>query len=315
MDKKIISIPFKKEKISLSEIGRIAMFIIPILVIVFFVIINRGDLTSSDLGTFGDFIGGVANPIFGFLSFIALLYTIVLQSKELELTRKELEETKKEIQRSAEAQELSSKVFQQQQFDSTFFSLLEQINGSTEVYMKQSSDEGGQNKFLQSIDNPIIYSLKDFDIAIWKLYKENNETRGLIDLFIDSEREQLLKFTQLSVLIYQALRLINDSSINDKKFYSNILRSSLHQDILFTLAINCCRKDISEMEKYKNLLEKYAFFEHMPFKLLPDKNYSMILALLPFHYQNEAFGKSDYKENLDSYIDDKIKEYDNKNSS
>ena len=51
---------------------------------------NFNEGFSSDQaiwGTFGDYIGGVLNPVFGFL---ALLITIALQSKELKLSREEL---------------------------------------------------------------------------------------------------------------------------------------------------------------------------------------------------------------------------------
>lgn len=45
-------------------------------------------------GTFGDYVGGTINSIFAFLSFIALLITIYLQSNALEETRKEMVQTK-----------------------------------------------------------------------------------------------------------------------------------------------------------------------------------------------------------------------------
>lgn len=304
MDEKIISVPFKRERVSLSEIGWIAIFIVPILALIFFMIVNRHDLTSGELGTFGDFIGGIANPIFGFLSFITLLYTIMLQSKELELTRQELEKTKEELRRSAQAQELSSKVLQQQQFDSIFFSLIEQINKSTDTYIKQNYDASGKNNFIESIRN---HEQNKFDITKWQLCKGSNDIRGVFELLINKERKALLTFTQLSVLIYQALKLIKNSSINNKKFYTNILRSSINQDILFILAINCCRKDI-DMSKYKKLLEDYAFFEHMPFKLSSEDSYSMILAFLLLDYDASAFGKSEYKKELEVYIESEIEE-------
>jgi hypothetical protein len=51
-----------------------------------------GELSKKNdvWGTFGDFIGGTLNPILSFLALIALLLTIILQSRELEATRDEL---------------------------------------------------------------------------------------------------------------------------------------------------------------------------------------------------------------------------------
>jgi uncharacterized membrane protein len=70
--------------------------------------------TKEDWGQFGDFVGGTANPVLAFLTLIALIITIAVQSrqlrissKELELSRKELELTRDELRRSAEAQVLA----------------------------------------------------------------------------------------------------------------------------------------------------------------------------------------------------------------
>ena len=80
-----------------------------------FYFINFSEGLSNDherWGTFGDFIGGTLNPILSFLALIALLLTVVLQSRqaeisknELELSRKEMEATRQELARSAVAQE------------------------------------------------------------------------------------------------------------------------------------------------------------------------------------------------------------------
>lgn len=78
--------------------------------IFFFYFLNCNDGLSSDQvkwGTFGDFIGGTPNLVLSFLSLIALLLTIVLQSKELESTRIELK-------RSASAQANKEKILNEQ---------------------------------------------------------------------------------------------------------------------------------------------------------------------------------------------------------
>lgn len=59
-------------------------------------------------GTFGDFFGGSLNPILAFLGLIALLLTLLVQSRELELSRQELAASREQLKRSAEAQEKST---------------------------------------------------------------------------------------------------------------------------------------------------------------------------------------------------------------
>lgn len=67
---------------------------------------------NDDWGTFGDFVGGTLNPIFAFLSFLALVFTLLIQIRQLELARhqlqmsqEELKLTREETTRTAVAQE------------------------------------------------------------------------------------------------------------------------------------------------------------------------------------------------------------------
>ena len=53
-----------------------------------------GQSLQATMGQFGDFMGGSVNPILGFLSLIALLLTVALQARQLELTRQELQEAR-----------------------------------------------------------------------------------------------------------------------------------------------------------------------------------------------------------------------------
>ena len=78
----------------------------------------------DEWGTFGDFFGGILNPIFGFGSFIALLVTIVYQAKELKLSRNELELSREELSKSANALAAQNKAIELQSFEQTFFSWL-----------------------------------------------------------------------------------------------------------------------------------------------------------------------------------------------
>ena len=65
-------------------------------------------------GVFGDYLGGVLNPVFSFFALIALLYTIALQSEELRASREELALTREELARSAEALRESKEIAAQQ---------------------------------------------------------------------------------------------------------------------------------------------------------------------------------------------------------
>ncbi|MFT5719646.1 MAG: putative membrane protein [Oleiphilaceae bacterium] len=51
---------------------------------------------QADFGAFGDFLGGVLNPVLGFATVGLLIWSLKLQMNELSLTRQELAETKEE---------------------------------------------------------------------------------------------------------------------------------------------------------------------------------------------------------------------------
>jgi hypothetical protein len=82
---------------------------------------HRFEVGSEAWGQFGDFIGGTANPLLGFLTLSALILTLVIQNRqlqvsatELRLSREELELTRRELERTARAQELSEQALRAQ---------------------------------------------------------------------------------------------------------------------------------------------------------------------------------------------------------
>lgn len=284
----------------LQKIKNTAIKFVVLVIILFFLLYLGFKGEGDKLGVIGDYFGGMLNPVFGFLSLLALLYTIniqlkalKIQSEELKLTREELEETRKELTRSAEAQEESSKIFRQQQFESTFFSLLNKIINSIEKFHKHH------------IENQELIKGTDFTIhkVIKKISKNNDINEAWLN--INSYDNSLPK---VFILIYQLLKLIDSYDIelskgkNSKpsekaKSYSNILRSCLDSDFLQLFAINGCRTDFNNMDIYKGYIEKYALLEHMSFKFRNNSNVSEILKEMTNVYSEDAFGDSNaYRE-------------------
>ena len=61
--------------------------------------------------------------------------------------------------------------------------------------------------------------------------------------------------------IYQILKFIDESSIEDKKRYSSLYRAQFSLSEIQLLAYHCTSK--VAVEKFKPLVEKYAFLEHL----------------------------------------------------
>lgn len=221
---------------NMRAIKKFVLLIIIIVIIAYFFLLYFID--SDKLGTTGDYFGGILNPILAFLSLMALLKTISIQSKELKNSREELRLTREELAKSAEAQEKSSQILEQQRFENTFFSLLKTLN----------------------------LDIKDF--------KSNNdrflENHGDYD---NPELECVANFFRIAILVYEILKFIDDYNTNqitskeqdfEYKKYSNILRACLDADILQLLLIYCCNDNIVDVYNIRQLLEKYSILEYMP---------------------------------------------------
>jgi len=78
-----------------------------------------------------------------------------------------------------------------------------------------------------------------------------------------------------------------------KKKYTNLIRSSLDNDFLQMLYINCiCSGYSDDYSKYNNLITKFEFLEHMNF--INDMNLNYNLLLVSQFYDERAFGDSEY---------------------
>lgn len=93
-------------------------------------------------GQLGDYFGGILNPIFGFLSVFALLVALVIQSRELRLSREALKLSQEEQAKASAALDAQNKAIQHQSFEQTFFAWLgtyRELVESAEVVFKVGS--------------------------------------------------------------------------------------------------------------------------------------------------------------------------------
>lgn len=111
-------------------------------------------------------------------------------------------------------------------------------------------------------------------------------------------------YPRFFIYLYQILRLIdkqdeNTISFQDKKRYSNIIRSGLNNSIMQLCFLNSLVIDIydDDFKKYKELLEKYHFFEHMPFQYKPKNNLDYFFFGLTSLYNFQAFGNNQHLKN------------------
>lgn len=280
------------------------MILISFLFFMYFSTFKYISLDTAVWGAFGDYIGGLLNPIFAFLSFTALIITLLYQHKQLEQNREilqetikaieqnekalsqnqealefnriELENSNKQLELSAKAQVEIEKTQKIQQFDMLFTTLLSELN-----FMNTNFIEKGQI------------------IEFYKIFESNDRLE-----YKQVDLRKKYQLTRYFIILYQALKQINDTNFlkdEEKKKYSNIVRASLENSLLQLLMLNCnCDGYKDDFKEFYFLLERFSFLEHMDFQDLTSENYKLNFDLLLClkNYKKEVFGKSIYLDSV-----------------
>lgn len=104
----------------------------------------------EELGTFGDFIGGILNPIFAFLAFLILAMSFRLQSKELKETREELARASDAQASQARLAEKQIEQVDRQNFENLFFKLLDlKARSLKDIFVDEDNVKSPLRYFLQ----------------------------------------------------------------------------------------------------------------------------------------------------------------------
>lgn len=228
----------------------------------------------NGFGEWGDFFGGVLNPFLTFLTFMGLLLTIVIQSKELK-------ETRKEVKRSSDALELQNKVTRKQSFEQTLFQMLSL-----------------HNEIVSSIDlhnskKQITTTGRDcFTVFLGRFREAYTSTKGDDNEFVYDEircswnmfwKDHARELAHYYRYLYNIIRFIDESEV-EKVNYIRIVRSQLSDQELLLLFYNCLSENGAK--QFKPLVEKYSLLDNMPIEQLLDSEH---IAL----YELNAFNKDD----------------------
>lgn len=286
---------------------------------------------SATWGTFGDYLGGTLNPIISFLALIGLLYTIHQQAQEMQATREELKQAAEQQRQQVEQQSRQSEIFNLQQFESTFFSLLDQHNKVIENLVESK---------IFDLTNITIDEKFNIDCYIKNNIRQNPLLkRYFIILF------QILKFISLSLSKDIEGKTDNKLTINDfskdnqnsmeklsnhyinpqEKIYSDILRSFIPNDILKLLIFNCLHSDQKHegyssaiFYNFQGLINRYNFLENLQLTIPTIENYSEIFQkdhngfIWLFHITNsidsieKSFGKNNLFRDIKKFKHSKV---------
>ncbi|MBI9092450.1 MAG: hypothetical protein JEZ12_24805 [Desulfobacterium sp.] len=204
----------------------------------------------SDWGTFGDYLGGVLNPLFGFLTLIALLITIILQKQELDNTKMELNTTIKD----AEKKRIETTIFQ-------MFNFLSELCDKVTCHSANSIDVEsklytGKKAFSELYYVLSAHNTKEVALVLQQGHSidEDRIFRQALENFWHSDGRNILHYFQF---IKQFLKRIDDNNLIDQPFYINLLKSQLSNDELCLFVYYCLWFNDKELIA---LVDKWEFF-------------------------------------------------------
>jgi hypothetical protein len=223
---------------------------------------------QAEIGQFGDSFGAV-NALYSGLAFAGLYYAIHLQRKELAETREILSSQKEEAV-------TQNKTLSQQTFESTFFHLLSLHNellNSIDLRSMRIAKLGSLSDPVQG--GNVISTGRDCFSTFFNDYKFYwNEVRRhnsgnepethlkIIDeayilLFTKHEKDLGHYFRNL----YNIIKFIDRSNVENKTFYTNLVRAQLSSNELAVLFYNCLSS--KGREKFLPLVQDYSLIKNM----------------------------------------------------
>lgn len=232
-------------------------------------------------GQFGDFFGGVLNPILSFMALIAVLTSLKSQSFELKAAREEAVTAQNIQKKQTDIFEQQSRLIERQSFESAFFMLMDMRIKTIESLTTMLDGSTGYhvlNRYAESYNaDRLEYSNSSADEALQR-YRANlivfsrhaereltvyfNLLEEIFD-YIESFREK----TMLLKLVAVTLDMGRDETENLKRRYASIVVA-----MLSGYELECIFMYI-QTEKGKGLkkfVEKYGVLKGLPKRLAYD---------------------------------------------
>lgn len=231
---------------------------------------------NGEAGTFGDSFGALTSLFTG-LAFVGLIITlrqqkaqIAMQREDLKLQRVEMEAARAELSGQKEQMALQNQSLKQQMFEQTFFNLLNVFNQYIADLVENgpllSGDPNRGRDQLGCILVDLSHVLHRFEnIKGGKLVtveRTSTEVTELIaERFVSNYLVHSDDLNSYFRLLYNILKLVDQSGVDQKKTYTNILRAQLSDSELQLIALNCAR---SEAVKLQALVERHDLLKHLP---------------------------------------------------
>lgn len=226
------------------------------IIIYFFYSVRYVDFSTEaglgSLSSIGEFFGGTVGTIWALAGVILFYLALIYQRRELELQREELLETRKILDRQSQTIEI-------QQFENTFFQLLE---FHLEASRRIEAQEGGNG--FEKMYNDLKKAVAD----VKRKRKKDGGSQNLDEHAFetsfrnvyDGYRNTLSHYVES----YKALIFLVAEKSKDPIFYVNIIKPHLsEQEVLIQFYyLILYNKD----SRFIKIVEQYGLFERLNFR-------------------------------------------------
>jgi Putative phage abortive infection protein len=204
---------------------------------------NKGVEKISNWADFGSYLSGVASTIISFCSLMLIYITYKNQAKNSSV----------------------------QQFETTFFNLLStqrNILSSLSGFLnKELNSENPFNDLINKIGGEYISSIAEkinYDINSFPAKINEANTNIFVEInqiYINIYRGKEPQLGHYFRHLYHLIKFVNESNIESKKKYTDIIQAQMSDDELYVTFYN----GISEFGslKFKPLLDDYSFLENI----------------------------------------------------
>lgn len=251
------------------------------------------DKPFSELGTVGDWFGGLSGPLIGLSSFILVYLAFRLQGEQNRLQQIEFER--------------QNKTLSLQRFESSFFQLLTFHNeivqalwiqyeyvskreklkrkkeggkeGEMEEYINETTteEEADKREYFSTVYLMMQHNLKEINQKAAGLSKEMKSSLSYKESVAIENYTTVYNKEQASLghyfrHLYHIVKYIHKSDLitdEQRKHYAALLRAQLSAYELVLLLYNCLVEDLG-YPKFKYLVDKYDLLQNMNTKLLFD---------------------------------------------
>jgi hypothetical protein len=207
-------------------------------------------------GQYGDMFGAV-NALFSGLAFAGVVYAIILQRAELAIARDDLNKTKRIMDDQQNSIAAQNSHTEKKSFEDTFFQMI----GLFDRVVSQIDLRDSQAQAYVTAQGRDTFSI--FVTRLERIFDKERAASSRQSLllayekFYQKENKELGHYFRL---LYNIMKFIDKSSVEDKVFYANVLRAMLSDKEVALLFYNGLSPHGHE---FKPLIEKYRLLKHL----------------------------------------------------